>query len=75
MLLFSLDEAEGEQSLDPCERDPFLYSTHTSGGGEQEVPRGTHRETSTSTTKKHRGLFVESAQDITWLVVWKYYMQ
>lgn len=74
MLLLSLDKADGEHSLDQCERDPVLYSTRTSGGGEQEVPHGTHRETFTSTTKKHRGLLVESAQDINWLV-WKYYTQ
>lgn len=56
LLFLSLDEADGEHSLDLCEPDLVLNSTPASGDSEQEVPCGTHRETSTSMTKKHRGL-------------------
>lgn len=57
VLLFPLDEADGERSLNLCEGDPVLRSTRAGGDGEQEVPRGTHREASTAIKKKHRGVF------------------
>lgn len=57
VLLFPLDEANGESSLNLCEGDSVLHSTPAGGDGEQEVPCGTHRETSTAIKKKHRGVF------------------
>lgn len=57
VLPFTSDEADGECSLNLCEGDPVLHSTPAGGDGEQEVPRGTHKETSTAIKKKHRGVF------------------
>lgn len=51
----SLDAADGEHSLDLCERDPVLNSAPAGGDSEQEVPCGPHEET--SMTKKRTGLF------------------
>lgn len=57
MLPSPSDEADGERSLNLCEGDPVLHSTPAGGDGEQEVPRGTHRETSTPIKKKCTGVF------------------